>query len=222
MSDGACLCAQSLSQVRLFCVPGDCSPPGSSVHGILQASILEWVAISFSRGSSQSKNRTQVSCIVGRFFTNWATREAPRIGREHIPFSFKDKAVRWKRVLFWTWRVWGTTPATSSGICSAPESFFFLETALTSRIYIVWLHFPSHFQQLTRGDIGAERWMQQQRIISGWQNCITHFWGKGWAYLPKREQSGPEEDDTPWASHRFSFLALVPSESLAALLSSIL
>ena len=51
-----------------LCNPVDCSPPGSSVHGILQARILEWVAISFSRGSSQPKNRTQVSCIGGRRF----------------------------------------------------------------------------------------------------------------------------------------------------------
>ena len=55
-----------------------CSLPGSSVHGILQTTILEWVAIPFSRGSSQSRNRTQVSCIAGRFFTVWATRAAPK------------------------------------------------------------------------------------------------------------------------------------------------
>ena len=52
----------------------DCSLPGSSVHGILQARILEWVAISFSRGSSQPRNRTQVSHIAGRRFNLWATR----------------------------------------------------------------------------------------------------------------------------------------------------
>ena len=51
------------------------SLPGSSVHGVLQARILEWIAISFSRGSSQPRNRTLVSCISGRFFSNWATRE---------------------------------------------------------------------------------------------------------------------------------------------------
>ena len=56
----------------------DCSLPGSSVHGTFQARILEWVAISFSRGFSQPRNRTRVSCIVGRFFTNWAMREAFR------------------------------------------------------------------------------------------------------------------------------------------------
>ena len=54
----------------------DCSSPGSSVHGILQARILEWVAISFSRGSSQPRDWTQVSCIAGRCFNLWATREA--------------------------------------------------------------------------------------------------------------------------------------------------
>ena len=54
----------------------DCRLPGSSVHGILQVRILEWVAIPFSRGSSQPKNRTQVSCMTSRFFTIWATREA--------------------------------------------------------------------------------------------------------------------------------------------------
>ena len=49
--------------------PMDCSPPGSSVHGIFQARILEWIAISYSRGSPQLKDRTQLSCIAGRFFT---------------------------------------------------------------------------------------------------------------------------------------------------------
>ena len=53
----------------------DCGLLGSSVHGILQARILEWVSISFSRGSSKAKDRTWVSCIVSRFFTVWATRE---------------------------------------------------------------------------------------------------------------------------------------------------
>ena len=56
--------------------PMDCSPPGASVHGILQARTLERVAISFSRGSFWPRDRTQVSCIAGGFFTVWATREA--------------------------------------------------------------------------------------------------------------------------------------------------
>ena len=62
-----------------LCNSVDCSPPGSSVHGILQARILEWVVIPFSRGSSQPRDRTQVSYIAGRFLTNWATRKAQNI-----------------------------------------------------------------------------------------------------------------------------------------------
>ena len=54
----------------------DWSLLGSSVHGISQASILEWVTISCSRGSSWPRDWTQVSCIVGRFFTNWTIRES--------------------------------------------------------------------------------------------------------------------------------------------------
>ena len=53
-----------------------CSPPGSSIHGILQARILEWAAVPFSRGSSQHRDWTQVSGTAGRFFTVWATMEA--------------------------------------------------------------------------------------------------------------------------------------------------
>ena len=56
--------------------PMDCSPPESSVHGIFQARILEWVAMPSSRGSSQPRDWTQVSCIAGGCFTAWATREA--------------------------------------------------------------------------------------------------------------------------------------------------
>ena len=59
-----------------LCDPVDCSLPSSSVHGILQARILEWVTISFSRGSSQHRDRTRVSRIGGRCFNLWATREA--------------------------------------------------------------------------------------------------------------------------------------------------
>ena len=58
-----------------LCDPMDCSLPGSSVHGIFQAIVLEWIAISFFRGSYQPRDRTRVSRIVNRRFTVWATRE---------------------------------------------------------------------------------------------------------------------------------------------------
>ena len=60
--------ASLLSLVKL-CKPMDCRPPGSSVHGILQVRILEWVAIPFSRGSFWSRDQSRVSGIAGRFFT---------------------------------------------------------------------------------------------------------------------------------------------------------
>ena len=59
-----------------LCDPMDCSLPGSYVHGILQARLLEWVAIPFSRESSRLKDWTQLSCMAGRFFTIWETRRA--------------------------------------------------------------------------------------------------------------------------------------------------
>ena len=62
--------------------PVDCSLPGSSVHGIFQARILEWVAISYSRGSFQPRDRTWVSCIASRFCKVWATREAWYYGKD--------------------------------------------------------------------------------------------------------------------------------------------
>ena len=57
-----------------LCDPMDCSQPGSSVYGIFQARILEWVAISFSRGASWPRDWTQVSYIAGRHLTVWATK----------------------------------------------------------------------------------------------------------------------------------------------------
>ena len=57
----------------------DCSQPSSSVHGIPQAGIMEWVARPSSGGSSRPRGQTQVSCIAGRFFTIWATRETSRL-----------------------------------------------------------------------------------------------------------------------------------------------
>ena len=67
-STGNCL-IYMVSSVVTLCDPMDYSLPGSSVHGTLQAKILEWVAISFSRGSSQTRDQTWVSCITGIFVT---------------------------------------------------------------------------------------------------------------------------------------------------------
>ena len=70
-----CVCVLVTQSCPILCDSMDCSSPGSSVHGILQARTLEWVAIPFSGGSSQPRNQTRVSHIAGRFFTIWVTTE---------------------------------------------------------------------------------------------------------------------------------------------------
>ena len=70
----------------------DCGLPGSSFHGILQARVPEWVAISFSRGSSWPRDRTQVSGIPGRRFNLWATREALH---NHLMNELSTEVCRW-------------------------------------------------------------------------------------------------------------------------------
>ena len=76
-----CMCARLVAKLCLtLCDPMDCSPPGSSVHRILQARRLEWVAMPSSRGSSRPKDPTHVSYVsyfAGGFFTTSATWEAP-------------------------------------------------------------------------------------------------------------------------------------------------
>ena len=85
---------------------GLCSPPSSSVHGILQARVLDWLAITFSRGSSQPRDWTQVSHIADRFFTVWATREA------HIEKEDNANPIKKKKKKSYTWpfacgsRIW--------------------------------------------------------------------------------------------------------------------
>ena len=65
-----CVCVLVAQACPTLCNPTDCNPPDSSVHGILQARILEWIAIPFSGVSSQPRDWTRVSCIASRFFTS--------------------------------------------------------------------------------------------------------------------------------------------------------
>ena len=83
---------------------GLCIVPGSSVHGILQARVLGWVAISFSRATSQPRDWTHVSCIVGRFFTVWATRQAHQKAKVAVKFlqqciSLLHESYKWLNAL---------------------------------------------------------------------------------------------------------------------------
>ena len=85
-----------------LCDPMNCSLPGSSVHGILQARIPEWVAISFSKASSPPRDQTQASCIAGRFFTLWATRRPQwqeNSGQSTTTYQRASNKTLW----WWSW-----------------------------------------------------------------------------------------------------------------------
>ena len=85
-----------------LCDPVDCTLPGSSVHGIFQTIVLEWIAISFSRGSSQTRDWTRVSLIVDRHFTIWATREVK------YEESLKDLCWGWNELRDWDRHIYTT------------------------------------------------------------------------------------------------------------------
>ena len=115
----------------------DCSLAGSSVRGILQARILEWVTVPFSRGSSPGRGRdqTQVSCIAGRFFTVWATKE---VYEEEL-------------------RVLGCAQWVHYYYLVSFDCFPLFMHVLTSLIILIlWLKF-SHRQKAGRGHAGGYR-----------------------------------------------------------------
>ena len=96
-----CVCVCSVAQSGpILCNPMDCSPPGFSVHGIFQARILEWIAISFSRGSSWPRDQTcvsYISCIGRQILHHWATWEASLI---YLRSSYKSSSCCPFHILF--------------------------------------------------------------------------------------------------------------------------
>ena len=96
-----CMHAKSFQSCPTLCDPLDCSPLGSSVHGILQARILEWVALPFSRGSSLPRDQIHVSCIAGRCSPVWATREAQLCVFNLIQLNSPDPSEHLLRILHW-------------------------------------------------------------------------------------------------------------------------
>ena len=124
LSHVLCLVAQSCP----ICEPIGCSPPGSSVHGDLQARILEWVAMPSSRGSSQPSNRTQVSHIAGRLFTVWATREARSEVYSLVFFSITIIVTGVQ--ISWHWHFQGVQAEGSHHLALCPDSYVAGDTAL--------------------------------------------------------------------------------------------
>ena len=108
-----CVHAKTLQLCPALCDPMDCSLPNSSVRGILQARILEWIAISFSRGSSWPRDWTMVSCIAGRLFTTWATRET----REWIAGHSSKAETCWNMFALQHLQAWVTNMGPAADSC---------------------------------------------------------------------------------------------------------
>ena len=108
-----------------LCDPTDCKPPGSPVDGTFQARILEWIAIAFSRAYSWPRDQTQVSCIAGKFFTVWATMEAPlRVDWVFHPkyntHTHTHTLLHAEGKFFWVWHAWCSPGLSLLEILQAP------------------------------------------------------------------------------------------------------
>ena len=142
----------------ILCDPMDCSLPGSSIHGIFQARILEWVAISFSRTSSQLRDWTRVSRIVGRHFSVWATREDKVLGNliwEHLFCFCKDD--RFLSQMAFSWSVW---------------KLFHGNNAINLLVwdYIHWFNFLK-----TINGLASQTWQGWARLLSASQWEILEY-----------------------------------------------
>ena len=93
-----CVCVLCAQLCPILCDLVDCSPPGSSVHGILQARILEWVAISYSRGSSRPRKQTGFSCAGRRILHHCTTREVVKLYLKSLEAGCQEGKIRssWK------------------------------------------------------------------------------------------------------------------------------
>ena len=167
----------------------DCSLPGSSVHGILQARTLEWVAISFSRGSSQPRDRTQVSCVAGRFFTNWAMEYSVQFSCSVV----SDSVTPW---------IAARQASLSITISNSHPSSWWCHPAISSSIF----PFSSHPQSLP----ASEPFPMSQLFAWGgqstWVSALASF-------LPKDTQGWSPLEWTGWISLQSKGLSRVFSNT---------
>ena len=153
-----------------LCNPMDCSLPGSSVHGIFQARVLEWVAISFSRGSSRPRDWTQVSRIVGRHFTIWATREDIEIGIYLMKFVSESENCCPSST---GWSKWSSLKLSVHRLCLLPLS-------LTGLLFSLCLWFSW----------GKGTWWSH--------SCLGERWGCIWLLLSGPQNPGSVDPDSIW------------------------
>ena len=148
----------------------DCSLPGLSVHGIFQARVLEWVAISFSRGSSWPRNWTQVSCIVGRHFTLWATREALK----------KAECRRIDAFELWCLRILLKVPWTARKLNQSIQKEINPEYSLEGLMLKLKLQYFGHLMQRVNP---LEKTLTLGKIEGSQEKEVTEDETVGWHYL---------------------------------------
>ena len=184
----------------ILCDPMDSSQPSSSIYGIFQARILEWAAISFSRGSSRLRDWTQVSHIVGRHFTVWATREGQRIYRttqNSVGWTRgENKGVSRTRPALGRWRNWSRGPIPTLGA-------------------IVWVRRKTFKADSESAELWQPRWNENQTVLAAathtpdmdtgpLEGAVAGSWslgiveqsqGKGCCWLWRDRWRGGEEGD---------------------------
>ena len=147
----------------------DCILPGSSVHGIFQAIVLEWIAISFPRGSSRPRDRTRVSHIVDRPFIVWATS-----------WSI-NKADRWRTDTFelWYWRRLSRVPWTARR--SNQSILKEINPEYSLKGLMLKLHYSSHLMQsrFTGKDPDAGKNWGQEKGVTEDEMVGWHHWLNG-------------------------------------------
>ena len=156
-----------------LCNPMDCSPPGSSVHGILP--VLEWVAIPFSRGSPQPRNWTWVSYVAGRFFTVWATREGLKaalliitilfVSILLLPITIFLTGYIWSWIqckMLFRWWIYPADIRQYMGLCYCPDFYASFVLSLL----------------LTQSDCGRDREKElgrKESLFSAWEDWVLRW-----------------------------------------------
>ena len=141
-----CVCVLVAQSCPTLCSPVDCSPTGSFVHRFLQAKILEWVAISSSKGSSQPRDQTQVSCIAGRFFIIWAKREVHIYLSIYLSIHIHTMIYRYINISiislfeFLDERIWGQCPELTRHPPSPTLVILFFSTANSKSCSFMLFH----------------------------------------------------------------------------------
>ena len=143
-----CCCCLVTKSCPILCNPMGCSPPVSSVYGISQARILEWVAISFSRGSSQSRDQTRVSYIGRQFLFLWATWEDPLCIRCSIQPPTTDPVIFTQLLPLLCTKAFSTSQILHRQPSGIKTSSFSFGNSLFEKYYFTVLYYrEKHFTQ---------------------------------------------------------------------------